>query len=146
METKNSLLQLIRNFTLVFSLNPIFSNVEIFNARNEQINKMIMHKGNHTSNDSSPWYRYSESHYLMWTLIKAGVSNTRPANIRKSEDFRGNNELFCQINWFLTHNSKFLFSCGPRDITLSLMRPTTPFEFETPVLKVRILKIIRLLL
>jgi len=28
--------------------------------------------------------------------------------------------------------SKILYSCGPRDLTLSLMRPASPFEFETP--------------
>jgi len=38
------------------------------------------------------------------SVFKAGVSNTRPAghmrpaNIRKNEDFKGNNELFFQIN------------------------------------------------
>jgi hypothetical protein len=59
----------------------------------------------------------------------------RPANIRKNEDFEGNIKSFClfyQIIWFLTHNSKILFPCGPRDLTLSLMRPASQFEFETP--------------
>ncbi len=55
----------------------------------------------------------------------------RPANIRKNEYMKGKIELFSQINWILTHNSKILYSCGPRDLTLSLMRPANPFEFET---------------
>ena len=25
-----------------------------------------------------------------------------------------------------------LFQCGPRDLVLSLVRPASPFEFETP--------------
>jgi len=59
----------------------------------------------------------------------------RPANIRKKSRFeRKNWVIFYQINWFLTHNSKNLFSCGPRDLTLSLMRPASPLEFETPAL------------
>jgi hypothetical protein len=57
---------------------------------------------------------------------------------QKNEDLKGKIELFSlfsKINWILTHNSKFLYSCGPWDLTLSLMRPASPFKFETPDLK-----------
>ncbi len=46
----------------------------------------------------------------------------RPANTRKNENFKGNNELFClffKINWFLTQFNFFIF-----------MRPARPY-FES---------------
>ncbi len=56
-------------------------------------------------------------------LCSTGVSNTRPANISKKWRFLRKHKSFClflQINWFLTHNSKFSI----------FMRATRPY-FES---------------
>ncbi len=91
------------------------------------------------SRDPSP-----KRHVIIWIAICQGSQTRgpreapmRPANIRKNEDLKGKIELFTllsQINWILTHNSRILYSCGPRDLTLSLMRPASPFDFETPAI------------
>jgi hypothetical protein len=91
-----------------------------------------------------------ENAYLCWLTLNQGSQTRgpqatcglregpmRPANIRKNEDFEGNIKSFClffQKKRFLTHNSEFLFPCGLQDLTLSLMRPASHFEFETPAL------------
>ena len=62
----------------------------------------------------------------------------RPANIRKNINFYeilGPFANFFPIYRFKTQNFQNIFSlfqCGPRDLVLSLMRPASPFEFETP--------------
>ena len=75
--------------------------------------------------------------------LRPVVPNTRPAgrigpsgtaNIKKSPE----KETKSHLAYFLNLASKFkicvfiFFQCGPQDLTLSLMRPPSHFEFETP--------------
>ena len=67
----------------------------------------------------------------------------RPANNKKNEEFKAilrHFALFLQyINFELKIKNNF-FQCGPRDLSLSLVRPLSHFEFETPGVDVKILK------
>ena len=65
----------------------------------------------------------------------------RPANVRKNEYFKeilGYFTIFCpkfDLEHVILNIFFSLFQCGPRDFSLSIMRPPSHFEFETPGLK-----------
>ena len=56
----------------------------------------------------------------------------------KNEDFSFIQRQAFFFDIYKETQSQFfsLFQCGPRNLVLSLMRPASPFEFETPDIKV----------
>ena len=59
----------------------------------------------------------------------------RPAHLKKNLDFYRNIKefgLFLHKHKFLLRYFFSFFQCGPQELNLSLMRPASHFEFETP--------------